>query len=234
MPKLYSVGTPRQKKIKWDLMLGFAVVIIAASGYVIFRIYSESTTLQVDNSNNTPQTKVIGATTDTGYKVDEELFSLTLPGEWDIWEEQGGHVEGQIYRYKALGVRDNGRYLEVYINSMPEQRYLYMTHILPISAMPDGIRLSFDDISDLCRKFAPIKEEQIVGVVKARWKEIEFDCDVHRYRNIVGTASQKNGYQVPLGSNSENQNTFFFHYTDSGAKPNNTYLQDIIRSFQAK
>jgi len=234
MQKLYSVGTPKQKKIKWDLMLGFVTIVIIASAYVIFRIYSKSTTLQVDNSGNTPQTKVIGATSTRQVDVDEELFKLTLPGDWDVWEEQGGHVPGQIYRYKALGDRDNGRYLEVYINSLPGRNSLYMTHILPIEATPQNTKLGFGEISDLCRKFAPIKEEQIVGVVKARWKEIEFDCDVHRYRNIVGTASTKNGYQIPLGSDPDNLNTFFFHYTDSGAKPNNTYLQDIIRSFEAK
>jgi hypothetical protein len=234
MPKLYSVGTPKQKKIKWDLMLGFAVIVIVASAYIVFRIYSKSTTLQVDNTNNTPQTKVIGATTTEQTPIDEELFKMTLPGSWDVWEEQGGHVEGQVYRYKALGDKDNGRYIEVYVNSLPDADDLYMTHMLPIEADPKGTKMTFGEISDLCRKFAPIEETQLVGVVKARWKNIEFDCDVHRYRNIVGTANGKDGYQVSLGSDPENQNKYFFHYTDSGAKPNNSYLQDIIRTFEAK
>lgn len=234
MPKLYAVGTPKQKKIKWDLMLGFVIIVFIAGAYIVFRIYSKSTTLQVDNTNNAPQTKVIGATTTQQVYIDEELFRMTLPGSWDVWEEQGGHVPGKIYRYKALGDRDNGRYIEVYIDSLPDSDDLYMTHILPIEATPQGVKLGFGEISDLCRKFAPINETQIVGTVKARWKEIEFDCDVHRYRNIVGTASVKDGYKIPLGSDPENQHTFFFHYTDHGAKPNNTYLQDIIRSFEAK
>lgn len=234
MPKLYAVGTPKQKKNKWDLMLAFVVVVFIIGAYIVFRIYSKSTTLQVDNTQNAPQTKVIGATTEKQTYIDEALFSLTLPGDWEIWEEQGGNIENQLYRYKAMGERDNGRYLEVYINSLPASDNLYMTHVLPIEPTPDGTKLNFGEISDQCRKFAPIDESELTAVVKARWKDIEFDCDVHRYRNIVGTASQEHGYQIPMGSDLENQNVFFFHYTDHGAKPNNTYLQDIIRSFTAK
>ena len=234
MGSLYTIGTPKLKKKKWDLVIGALVILFIIGAYLLLRAENKSNSFTVDESNNAPQTSVVGVKGQQVTTIDNELFKLNLPGDWEEWKEEGGH-SGGVYRYKALGFKDNGRSLEVYVNSLPKEEDLRMTYLLPIRPAQNGLSVDLGELSEHCKGFAPLdREDHTLNVIRAWWKEIEFDCDVQPYINIVGTASYDDSYLVPLGTKKDDQDRFFFHFTDHSSKPNNNVFTEIMRSFVAK
>ena len=222
----YVHGLKNVKKKRWDLILAGLILFAVVVSYVYVAIVSRNSAT-ADNSNNQPISKVFGATDIKNFAIIEEYFEMSLKGDWEKYEVYPNEVG--VYRYRALG-NEHGRVVEVFVDSLPKPNELYMTHLLPVSILPGSNRVQTDQLSDLCRKFAPIEPVQTVGVVKARWKNIEFDCDVHRYRNIVGT-STNDGYNLKmLGKNWKTH--FFFRYTDHGTQPTNSIFIDILETFK--
>ena len=226
----YVHGLKNQRRRRWDFILVAVLLLAIGGGYLYVRVLTGNPKAVVDDTRNVATTKVFGEQSESIFRIEEDLFTMSIEGgEWEQYKVLP--AETNVYRYRAKGF-DQGRSIEVFVDSLPRESDLHMTHLLPIQQPEGTTEIQIDQMSDLCRKFAPLENDQTTGVVKAKWKDIEFDCDVHRYRNVVGTSNAEDGYALEVAGVNGDVHTFWFRYTDHGSQPDVTIMPEILQTFR--
>ena len=91
--------------------------------------------------------------------------------------------------------------------------------------------------SDECRTFtgAPSQSNQANSQNwTAKWREVEFICDMSPVENTTGTASAQEGYNITLTNQDGSTHKYFFMFIDHNIHPDNSALVEAVKSFETR
>lgn len=218
-----------RRGLRADTMIALVVItVLAAAGmYLYFSV--NSTSIAVNDLQNRPQ--VLQATSNANETVIEEVnFRLRLPGNWvaaepDYQSQRGGAKTTQFH-YKTVGAGLEGRLMDVFVDTIPEDENVSKL----IKVTNNGDSLLPGDISPQCRTFTSF--ERYGEITRAKWLDLEFDCNTSQYMNTVGISDGNFEDGVELVGPDGIKHTYMLIYTDHSQRQTNTLLEQIIRDFE--
>jgi hypothetical protein len=229
------VYTANKRQKKHKIFLGFIFIIIplivlftVLAWYVLFR----------DDSNSASFTKsgVEVAVVKPEYKdFINQFFKISLPGTWADLGRKNPYSNQVYYEFQNTQKDFDNRWLRVYIDVFPLD--FPINRLMPITIVNN--KIIPDTVSDECSTFtgAPISgsNKQLAAQTwSARYKNINFTCDMANLRNYVGTASITQGYATTLVNKDGSTHKYFFVYIDHNIHPEFSIFSDTLKSFETQ
>lgn len=235
MRKVYRYDHRSAKHHRTAIVIIVVVVLlIAPIVYFVYRDIVSNSSSVVDG-----QTKVVGQVVggdDTGgFKVDEPLFSMTLPSDWKQTGRFTSTTEQSI-TWQAGKKNEDNRWLKLYIDTIPAD--IAVNRMLPVTV--NGDSLTTGDVSDSCATFTgggtlDAQKATLLRPAPAKWQGVDFICNLPSVvENQVGVAAVGGVNKIVIEGPTKGTHTYFFVYTDHNIQPNYTILSDAVESFRAK
>jgi hypothetical protein len=164
--------------------------------------------------------------------VDEPLFTLELPGDWEEIERENSDEEKSITWQSAKSNKIE-RYLKVYIDTIPRDRAI--NRLLPVES--DGNTIKQGELSYNCITLVDEADanRELPVAVTAIWQGVEFVCNLPDVlSNEIGTGSTDGINTVRVSGRNNGEHEYFLVYSDYTNTPTSTILINAIRSFRAK
>ena len=219
---------------KFIVIIIVAIIIILGIVAAVYFDMKNSGSKTVKGPGNTVG-QVLGNSIDR-LIVDEDLFTMELPGHWKELSRTKTVNENSI-KWIATKPGDDNRSLTLYIDLVPPNRTA-INRLLPVKA--EGQKLIYGEISENCASYtgggtfdnskAIHKEE-----TPAKWQGVDFICNLPRVvDNETGTGSTDGLNTVFVTGPKGGRHRYFFVYTDRNVQPKGGVLLDAIDSFRAK
>jgi hypothetical protein len=164
--------------------------------------------------------------------VDEEYFTLELPGDWKELERSDTPQERSI-AWQSQREDRTERFLKIYIDTIPEDKAI--NRLLPVRA--EGNSLQHGELSYNCLTLTDedeINRETVVPVMTS-WQDISFWCNLpDLLGNEIGIGSADGLNKVRVTGRSQGEHEYFIVYNDSTVNPSSNILVNVVRSFRAK
>lgn len=210
---------PKNPKVLLNVsfVLGIALVIIAAI-------------LHKDLSTDTKERTTVPIITEVSQQkgdvieINEPLFTMQLPADWKQTNRVSEHY-ANFYEWHSTEPGGDDRRLLLHIDIMPPS--YKVVRLLPL--LINGNRLNHGNISDDCANFVTRSGQDSNAPVEAKWENVTFICDPIEANQTVGTGTAEHGIGARIGNHK-----YFFYYEDHNIRPDDTILQNAIRSFQAR
>jgi len=213
----------------------FLLAAIAAGYYLIIMPNTKNTLSNSDKARTT----TISDTKSTDTKVDEDLFTATLPGPWKL-SAKDWDARYHSYQWISEDKKSAGRWFRVYVDTIPKDQSV--NHLLPVKT-EDG-SMSLGDISDNCVNFtqdAVPEEKRPVNIplnqaaLPSRWELVDFLCDnANVSHQVVGAASTAGLNTVTLTGPTKGSHKYFFMYQDNNISPDYGIFETILNNFKVK
>lgn len=226
--------TVKPHHYKFIVIFIIALLVMVVIGIVVFIDMRNSESKTVSGPSNTVN-QVLGDSIDR-LIVDEELFTMELPGHWKEHARVKNKVENSI-KWIATKAGEDNRYITLYIDSVPADRTA-VNRLLPVKA--EGQKLIYGEISENCASFTGGGTFNTNDAVKktvtpAKWQGVDFLCNLPRVvDNETGTGSTDGLNSVYVTGPKGGRHSYFFVYTDRNIQPKGGVLLDAIESFRAK
>lgn len=211
---------PKRSFLAWCL---FAVIIILI-GIILWKLILKDSKTTVVNNDSTPVITQVEAS-DLSQKIDEPLFSLMLPRDWEQYQKTS---KPHAHYFRSTKENEDDRTLVLYINSNTD--HITLNKLIPVTAQND--RLTVGAMSEDCANFVESggvnrpSEDRVV-----EWQSIKFVCDLsHINRNAMGVSARGEA----MNSVTVGNNKFFFLFTDHNHRPDALMPIKILESFRAK
>lgn len=216
---------PHNHRKLWLTLTGF-VVIACLAVLATLHLLRPNTQL---GQTPPPVTTKVSANVPKTAPVDEPLFSLNLPDDWQ--PRANNDVPKPTYSWGGTTKTDNTRWLNIYVDDIPTT--LAVNRVLPVDGNGTTLALTAG-VSDNCITFTGATNGG-QNSAPAKWQGINFLCDTGNYiRDVVGTSSPDGINTVILTSADKGMHQFFFTYTDNSSSPDYSVFTDILKSFQLK
>jgi len=213
----------------------FLLAAIAAGYYFIIAPKAKNTL----SNNDKARTTTISDIKSTDTKVDEALFTATLPGPWKL-SAKDWDARYHSYQWISEDKKSAGRWFRVYVDTIPKDQAV--NHLLPIKT--EGGSMSLGDISDNCVNFtqnAVPEEQRPVNIplnqaaLPSRWELVDFLCDnANVSHQVVGAASSVGLNTVTLTGPAKGTHKYFFMYQDNNISPDYGIFETILNNFKVK
>lgn len=219
---LYQHGkrTARQKdrKIFLKVAFVFAVALIGAA-WILHK------DLATDSKERTTVPIVTNVSEEQGDTIDinEPLFTMKLPSDWKLNRRVQEHY-ANFYEWQSTRPGANDRILRLHIDILPASYKVVRLQSLIVN----GNRFTLGSLSDNCRNFAQLQDNQNAPV-EAKWDNITFICDPINANQTIGTGTADGGIAARMGGHQ-----YFFYWEDHNIRPDDQILINAIKSFQSR
>ena len=224
---MYRLGEPLahyHKRIVWVVVI--AVVLVTVIAFLLVHYLVRANMAIGPTPPATTTSVASGVATKT---LDEPLFTIALPTDWQLAASMSSP---SMYRFVATAKPDNARWLDVYVDSVPNN--FAMNRMLPVQANGTGITV-IGTVSDNCVNFTGPGVTVGSGTAPAKWEGITFTCDTGNYiRDVVGIGTGTADNSVALTSTDKGTHKFYFVYTDNDASADYTLFTSALKTFQLK
>lgn len=222
---MYNAGKPNKVTHKRYIL---AVVLVLLFVGIFYGVKAIKHALSNDTVivESPPITKKADIDQGTVKQYDEAKFLLSLPTSWKFI----GHNKQPYDMYSWQAVSDKtSRRLDVYIDALP--KHLAVNRMLPVQSA--GNRISVvGEVSDNCQTFTSNSPN---SVIRAKWKGVNFLCDLANYeRDVTGTSSGEGINIVSVTGKATGSHKVFFAYTDNSVNPVYDVFYNVIQSFRVK
>jgi ABC-type cobalt transport system substrate-binding protein len=223
----------RQKKHKIFLRFILIVVpIIILLGILVWYVFFR------DNSNSASFSKAGAevAVVKPVYKdFTNQFFKISMPSSWADLGRKNPYSNQVYYEFQNTQKDYDNRWLRVYVDVFPAD--FAINRLMPITVVNN--KIIPDVVSDTCDTFtgAPISgnnRQQASETWAAKYKDINFICDMGNPRNYVGTASSAQGYATTLTNKDGSTHKYFFVYIDHNIHPEYSVFSDTLKSFETQ
>ena len=168
---------------------------------------------------------------------DSGLFKITLPSSWGKNGRKNPFTNQVYYEYQSRAKNYDNRWLRIYVDVYPTN--FAVSRVLPVSIKQNRVVIeSPESVSDECWTFtgAPLAnngDDSGAGQTwAAKWKNINFTCDMNKNRNYVGAVSESEGYGLTMVSANGDKHKYFFVYIDNNVRPDFEIFTDSITTFE--
>lgn len=129
----------------------------------------------------------------------------------------------------------DNRWIRVYVDIFPPN--FALNRLMPITIVNN--KIIPDSVSEECKSFtgAPISganRQQTSQTWAAKYKNVDFVCDMATPRNYVGTASAGQGYGTTLTNKDGSSHKYFIVYIDHNIHPEYSTFSDALKSFETQ
>lgn len=234
---MYKHGKPVYKLTRRPLLVILIIIgLILAGGYIKFIKPASKNTITGSTQARVTTIKNTGPA-DT--KVDEKLFSLTLPGAWKL-SAQDWDARYHSYQWNSQDQKSAGRWFRVYVDTIPSDQAV--NYLLPIT-IQEGT-MAMGQVSDNCVNFTKgaIPEDQrpttvsiSQSTIPSRWELVDFLCDnASVSHQVVGASTSAGINTVILSGPTQGQHKYFFMFDDNNISPDFGMFERILGSFTPK
>ena len=226
---MYRLGKRTHKKHL--LLTALAVVILLlGSGIFAYKALHLTATPRTQIQNKPAVTRHYDPSSAAKVPIDQTLFSIDLPHDWKAATAPDSFTVRPTFYAQSSSV--DARQLAVYIDELPTT--LAVNRVVIVSALSNTVQ--YDAVSDNCSGYAqPSKVDQDAGRTSAKWKGIDFLCDIGNYkRDVVGTTSKEAINKLTLTGQSGKTHAVFFTYTDNSSSPDFSVFYQMLASFRLK
>ncbi len=231
---MYRLGRREvnKKKRKTIRRIIYLILIIIAIG-LYFYIKSLSVTHTQIKQSAAKITKITFVQGKTKI-INEPNFSFSLPVSW---EEASHDVNPyNVYRFRSTDIDSKDRLIDIYEDKLPTG--IAVNRVLAIESGSSTNRITLrGEVSDNCQDYTKATGSIAPGTygTKAKWKGIDFYCDLANYqRNVVGTGSPDAINRVNLTGPQTGDHSYFFLYTENSFAPDYSILYSAVQSFALK
>lgn len=224
---MYRFGErPHNHHKLWLTLIGF-VVIACLAVFAVLHLLKADTNI---GQTPPPLTTTVTSNSPKLVTVQEPLFSLSLPEDWQ--PRDNTDTPKPTYSWHGTTSKDNTRWMNIYVDDIPAT--MAVNRVLPVESNGTTLTLT-TDVSDNCTTFTGLPSNDQKNSVLAKWQGISFLCDTGNYlRDVVGTSSTDGVNSVQLTSATTGIHKFFFTYTDNSASPDYSVFMDALKSFHLK
>ena len=227
---MYTVNKTRnRKKLAFSIMAGLLLVFAVIAGvFWIFVIRDNDSSSA--NFNRTGGTVAVVRPATEEFTTDE--FSIELPSGWKLKGKENPFADEVFYNFQSDTTDYTNRWLRVYVNVYPND--IELARLLPITVEANKIKPGL--ASNDCKTFdgAPKQGTQASKQVwTAVWEGISFNCNMTNQLNYLGTATEQDGFGVPITGEKSGTNKYFFVYIDHNVRPDYSILNTALKSFEA-
>lgn len=234
---MYKHGKPVYRLTRKPLfVIGIVTVLILIIGYYL--IILPNTKGGITN-NDTARFTTIKPGNSNDTKIDEELFTFTLPGPWKL-SAKDWDARYHSYQWTSEDKKLAGRLFSIYVDTIPKDQGV--NYLLPI-IVEDG-KMMVGDISDNCVNFTqnavpedrrPANIPLNQATLPSRWQLVDFLCDnVNITHQVVGASSSAAINTVSLKGRTKGTHKFFFMYRDNNISADLGTMSTILASFEVK
>ncbi|MDB5185901.1 MAG: hypothetical protein JWL85_424 [Candidatus Saccharibacteria bacterium] len=223
----------RPKRHKFLFVFAGALLVVVSLAAFVWRDVTRNQAVNIEGQSRTVN-QVFNDTIQR-LTVDEQLYSMELPGDWKEIKRTNTSTENSI-TWQATKKGEDNRSLTLHIDTIPASRPL--NRLLPVNA--EGNTLMYGEISDNCASFTgggSLDAQKAVHSkeTEAKWQKVDFICNLPRViDNEIGTGSTEGINTVSVTGPLQGKHKYFFVYTDRNVQPKTSILLDAIRSFRAK
>lgn len=211
------------------------IVIFVPLAYFVYKDVQNNGDAQVEGTAQVVG-QVVGDSDREKLKVDEQTYTMTLPGDWKNVARIDSTNEHSV-SWQSTKKKEDARWLKVYVDSIPSAKAV--NRLMPVTV--HGTALSAGDVSDNCISFTgsgtiDARNSSQQQPTAAKWQGVAFICNLPNFVDNevgVGTIGSPTN-QVTVVGTSQGSHTYFFLYTDRTIQPNYTILSDALDSFHAK
>jgi len=227
-------ATKRQKKHK--IFLRFVLIVLPIIVFLVVLVWY---VFLRDNSSSANFARVgaeVAVVKPTTKDFTNQFFKVTLPSSWSDLGRKNPYSDQVYYEFQNTQKDYDNRWLRVYVDVFPKS--FAINKLLPVTIANN--KVIPDVISDECSTFtgAPLSngqgQQQTAQTWAARYKNIDFVCDMANPRNYVGTASVEQGYATTLTSKNGAAHKYFFVYIDHNIHPDYQVFTDALKSFETQ
>lgn len=212
--------------LKAAVFLGICIVIAAL-------VLHKDLTTQTDEKSSVPILTEISATKAATITIDEPLFTLELPEDWEQTNRVTSHA-ANYYEWKSGAEKKDDRLLRLHIDTMPVNYKI--VKLQPLYKDKKGFRLGI--LSEQCTNFAKgaVEQQRAQGndPVEAKWENITFVCDPIAINQTIGTGTAEDGIGAKLSGSDGQTHRYFFYFEDHNIRPDDKMFQEILRSFSVR
>lgn len=235
MSKAYRYGrrSIRHRHI-WPIVIAVVVFVVGPIvGAVYVDLHKHSDTSVSGAESVVGQVGGIGD--DAVKKINEDVFTLSLPSDWKEVNRVTVPTERSI-TWEATKKNHDGRWIKIYIDTIPAT--YPVNRLLPVT--PRGDKMVVGDISDNCATFTgggtmdASKATQLSPAL-AKWQGVDFMCNLPNVvDNQVGISAVGPINTIALTGAQKGAHKFFMVYTDHTVQPDYMIATNIIESFQVR
>lgn len=230
---MYRLGRrskKHRKKYVWILILFILLTVVGIAAFFLLRLVAqdvpEPTTPQAITRQYAPPES------ENTKEFEQDPFLVTLPSDWRF---VGHNTEPHnIYKFQASKKNADNRWLEVYIDQVPNKA---LNRLMPIMVEDNKITV-VGSVSENCTAFTGTQQanqQNATGILPAKWQGIEFLCDIgNNTRNLVGTGTIGTNTNIKLATPAGAQRTIQFVYIDHNIRPDYQIFEDALASFSLK
>lgn len=202
------------------------VIIVAIAWYFISRP-SDSSTNFLKEGGHVAQVEI------SKEKFTTDYFTVLLPSGWKSMGLQHPRSDSTFYEYQSTAQGYDNRRLQIFVDNFPKN--YAVNRLLPIDVVDNKIVTGV--MSDDCATFTgaptPGSTTHITAETwTAKWQGVVFLCAMNKPENLVGTASEDEGYGVTLINPKGLKHKYFFVYIDQNVRPDYTILSNALKSFE--
>ena len=163
--------------------------------------------------------------------VETDKYSMRIPADWVKVNRPEIIVNGKRYypdRYQGVTRENVGRWVDVYTTDLPD---LVADKVVKVEA--NGAFMRVGSISPQCQSFTELEVEGQKEPTITEWDGLTFRCSMTLNSNNIVSVETSTSEGVSLAGD-KSQDDYLFFFSDRGSSQDNTILQDILNSFQAK
>lgn len=223
----YHLGIAPHRRHKGVVLLVASLVCVAAGIFLYKALHLTTAPQTIITHQGSGKTMAYNPSATARVRIQKPSFTIELPAGWTESQNLPESVYPANYIFKSVSAE--ARQLAIYIDRTPDTMALNKV----VAVASDGSRLTYDTVSDNCAEYTrPSINSPDSGRAHAKWRGVEFICDLGNYqRNVVGTASQEGINQVTITAGNGTKHTVFMVYTDNGASPDYTVFYNMLGSF---
>lgn len=204
------------------------IVSLLLFGLIIYALFHIRITPKQDIQNSPPVSTNYNATEAAKVAVDKPELKMELPSGW---REISYAKSPTAPRYGFKSPSAQAQQLELYIDNPPVN--MAVNKVIAVSASDNGI--GFDAVSENCTTFTGQASQGKTGGVPAKWRGLDFICDVGNYqRAVVGIISKDGMNQLKITGPAIGEHKFFLTYTDNNNNPDYSIFANILKSIRFK
>lgn len=232
---MYKHGRPVYKLTRRPyFVISLILLLLVSAGY--FFVIKPNSKNTITNNAGARVTE-IKDTSPNDTKVNEKVFSVTLPGPWKL-SSKDWDARYHAYQWTSEDKKYPGRWFRVYVDTIPSDQAV--NYLLPVKVQ-DGAMV-IGNISDNCVNFtqnAVPEDKRPVFIplnqssLPSRWQLVDFICDnANVSHQVVGAASSGALNTITLSGDTQGTHKFFFMLQDNNISPDFGVLETILGNFK--
>ena len=234
---MYKHGKPVYRLSRRPFFVIFLLLIVVL--VIAYIIVIKPATKNTLTNNAKARVTTIKGSGPADTKVDESLFSLSLPGAWKL-SAKDWDARYHSYQWNSQDHKSAGRWFRVYVDTIPQDQAV--NYLLPVTVQ-DG-SMVMGQVSDNCVNFTkgaipedqrPVNVSITQSIIPSRWALVDFLCDnASVSHQVVGASSSAAINTVILSGPTQGQHKYYFMFDDNNISPDFGMFERILGSFTPK